>query len=390
MVHTVVAALLLLSVACGGGATAPAPQTGRLLRGPQVAQPTTTSIVVAWRSDAAEIGAVEYGPTPALGSEVADAAPTTEHVLTLAGLQPGTRYHYRILLDGVVVSEGHECATCSDDPAAPIVFAALGDTGPGFSQGAVAARVLAANPDLVVHTGDVIYQNGLEEELDPAYFGPYAGLIDRIPFYLSLGNHDTQLHGGGPLLRAVYLPTNSADGSEKFYSFDRGGIHFVALNTQDVTSPGSVQHTWLDGDLRAAAATATWIVVFFHRPPYSNSRHGGSGSLRADLVPLFEAHGVDLVLTGHDHNYERTFPLRDGAPVNANQEPDYVDPGTPVYVVTGGGGRSLYQSGSDERTAFSRSVYHFTRVEVQGRRLDLEAVGSDGAVIDRMSITKSP
>lgn len=211
--------------------------------------------------------------------------------------------------------------------------------------------------------------------------------MDRIPFYPALGNHDVLTRGGEPLLEALYLPANDADGTERFYSFEHGDAHFVALDSNGSLEPGSVQRAWLEADL--AAASATWLFVYFHHPPYSSSRHGSSVRLRESLGPLFDARGVDIVFVGHDHDYERTFPMAAGQTVDAASDPDYVDPGGTVYIVTGGGGRGLYGKGTSFFTAYSESSHHFVQVDVAGSTLTLQAARDDGAVIDRMTIAKS-
>jgi hypothetical protein len=350
------------------------PPPAPLARGPQLAQVTPTSALVAWRSISPVPGALEYGAAAEVSSPVA----TTEHVFRLTGLSPGTTYPYRLKLDGEVVGADHLLETA--DPAAPLRFVAFGDSGlPTWDQLDVAHQVAGAAPDLVLHTGDVVYESGAPWELDRAYFLPYAQLIDRIPFYPCLGNHDVRTENGRPLLDALYLPPD-----ERFYSFDRGEVHFVALDSNEDLAPGSVRLTWLADDL--AQTRARWIVVYFHHAVYSSSRHGSHLALRAQLAPLFDLHHVDLVLTGHD--YERTLPLLGDTVVDSAQEPDYVSPAGTVYVVTGAGGKSLYESGTSAFTAYSESAFHHVQVDLQGPTLVLTAVRSDGTVMDRMTITK--
>jgi hypothetical protein len=127
----------------------------------------------------------------------------------------------------------------------------------------------------------------------------------------------------------------------------------------------------------------------FHHPPYSSSHHGSDLQIRGSLGPLFDKHHVDLVLCGHDHDYERTFPLLAEQVVDANQEPSYTDPRGTVYVVTGGGGRSLYAAGTSFFTAKSQSIHHFTQVDVSGPTIHLRAIAFDGTLIDEAQITKS-
>src|SRR5262249_4340090 len=142
--------------------------------------------------------------------------------------------------------------------------------------------------------------------------------------------------------------------------------------------PGRLQEQlgWLDVDL--AATTQPWRVVFFHRSPYSSGfEHGSATDVQHAFVPIFERRGVQLVLSSHDHDYERSVPWRE----DTN--------GNPVtYVVTGGGGAPLYGVGSSAWTAKSASVYEYVRMTVNGCQMTIEAVGLDGAVVDQASINR--
>jgi 3',5'-cyclic AMP phosphodiesterase CpdA len=182
---------------------------------------------------------------------------------------------------------------------------------------------------------------------------------------------------------------NDADFTERFYSFDVGEAHFVALDTNGDLTPPSVQLDWLAADL-AAHADARWRFVFFHHPPYSSGRTDIDPDLRQSLVPILEQHGVDLVFSGHDHIYHRSYPMAAGAVVDAAQDPDYADPAGPVYIVSGGGGKSLHSSTPQPFTAFTEVVFHFVVVDVMGPSLTLRAIRRDGTEMDRMTITKAP
>jgi hypothetical protein len=130
--------------------------------------------------------------------------------------------------------------------------------------------------------------------------------------------------------------------------------------------------------------------VYFHHPAYSSSSHGSTPSVDAELVPLFDAHGVDLVFNGHDHDYERTHPMLAGAPTSTTGGPADLDPSGTIYVVTGGGGKDLYPAGTNAFTAFSISAFHALAVDVAGGTLSVTAIRDDGATLDTFSITKTP
>jgi hypothetical protein len=209
-----------------------------------------------------------------------------------------------------------------------------------------------------------------------AYFDVYQESMGDTPFYPSVGNHE--LNGGScgyqGYTDVYYLPENAPSGDEEeYYSFDWGNAHFVALDTNQSYSAGSVQYNWLVSDLQAS--TQLWTFVFFHHPAYSSGPHGSTSGVQTHLVPIFETYGVDVVFNGHDHHYERTCPILDDACTTPQD-------GSVVYVVTGGGGAPLYPASGDWFTAYHSSLYHFLKVEVNGCRLHLDAIDPNGHVFD--------
>lgn len=347
---------------------------------------TQDSVLIAWKTDQPAAGTVEYSTDQSFALSSSDAG-VQAHAISLSGLLPDTHYFYRILVDGDLLSEGHGFNTAPANGSLPFRFAAFGDSGTGGqNQLAVAARVLLSDPRLVILTGDAIYEAGAASEINPHYFVPYANLLDHVPFYVALGNHDVSTQNGQPLLDALYLPINNVDNTERYYSFDWGNVHFAALNSNSSFDAGSPQRTWLEGDL--SGSTADWKFVYFHHPPFSSSRHGSSISLRNNLEPIFDSQHVDIVFSGHDHDYERTFPLLAAQVVDAQDDPNYTNPQGPIYIVTGGGGRSLYPKGTSFFTAFSESTFHFTQVDVNGLDLTVTAIRADGTVMDQATIHK--
>ena len=293
--------------------------------------------------------------------------------------QFGARYDYRIHLGGSPVGDAHSFRTAPASATAPVRFAVIGDSGSGCPpQFRVARVVRALHPDLLIHTGDVVYNRADPRRITARYFIPYADLIDHIPFYPTWGNHDLKPGGGKHLRDALYLPTNDVDGSERFYDFQHGCVHFFAYDS--ASSPfhaGSPQHAWLVR--RLAASKATWKVVYTHFPLYASGPGGGSTALREALEPVFAEHGVDLVFHGNDHIYERSHPIRKGQVRAAD--------GT-VYVVSGGGGTSVYEINPTETTAYGESVFHAGLVEAKASQLELRAYRADGSLLDQMSLTK--
>ena len=174
---------------------------------------------------------------------------------------------------------------------------------------------------------------------------------------------------GAAFLENFHPPLGSPGSTKRYYSFDWGDAHFVALDSElyfgDEGGSAEQQKAFLERDL--AATGKRLKIAVLHRSPYGSSRHGGDESVRDNLEPLFARHGVDLVFAGHDHVYERMVPIR-GV----------------TYVVSGGGGRGLYPAGKGRLTACSRSAHHAVLVRVEGGRLSLEATEPDGTVFDRV------
>lgn len=383
------AASVLVAACSSGGPAGPAlaPLPSPLLRGPVVGDVRPDAAVVSWITETPGAAVVEFGETTAFGSVAATTSVDGAHTSRLDGLRAGVTYHYRLVFDGAVVGGPHAFRTAPADPAAPFRFVAVGDSGDGsWDQYGVAEGIALAAPDFVIHTGDVNYETDDPDLLDLHYFGPYRDLLDHLPFYLTLGNHDYVTDEGQPLLDAVVLPRNDADGTSRFYAFTWANARFVALDTNTDFTPGSAQRIWLEAEL--AAPGPTWRFVFFHHAPYTSSKTD-TGDVRAELVPVFEQYGVDIVLSGHAHNYERSYPIRAGALVDAAQDPDYVDPGGPLYVVTGGGGKSLHKLGASWFTARAEAVYHHVEVDVADRMVTITAVREDGTIIERFTVTKA-
>jgi predicted phosphodiesterase len=327
---------------------------------------------ICWVSASPDAGVVEYGKTPELGREEADVRVGRRHAVALTGLDPGSTYYYRVDgVGGMSRSGSFRTAPTSDDSR--FSFAVVGDSGSGGkAQLAVAALLERLKPDLILHTGDVVYPAGEERHYDRRFFAPYRDVVKTVPVFPVLGNHDVRKGYGAAFLENFHPPLDGPRSTKRYYSFDWGGVHFVALDSElyygDKGSSLEGQRDFLERDL--AATRKRWKIVFLHRSAYSSSKHRGDEKVREDLEPLFVRHGVDVVFSGHDHVYERTVPIR-GV----------------TYVVSGGGGRRLYRVGKSKWTASSKSAHHAVLVGVSGGRLSLEAIEAGGTVLDRTDLS---
>ena len=284
---------------------------------------------------------------------------------TIESLEPATTYCYQ-LHDGdqpLNARTGFKTAPTVDSDQ-PLRFLAFGDSGGGGAdQYALLEQMYTVPYDLMIHTGDIAYDDGTIDQFEDNVFGVYADLFRNIPFFPAAGNHDYRTNQGAPFREVFNLP---GDSGEKWYSFDYGRVHFVAIDTE---ADYATQAAWLDRDL--AANQLPWKVVYLHRPPYSSGHHGSDITLRKHLAPVLEKHGVQLLLAGHDHNYERMHPQNGVA-----------------YVVTGGGGIGTREVGKSSFTAFSEDVIHFVMVEVGTDDMILHAIDATGREFDSMVIPR--
>jgi 3',5'-cyclic AMP phosphodiesterase CpdA len=314
--------------------------------------------------DAVSLQLVSADGTRTIPTQLDPADPTgLQRVARLSGLEPGAVYCYQIAdWTGPVRFQTAPPA----DSRAPVRFIVFGDSG-GESRDLVRSEITLYPFDLLLHVGDIAYPTATLANLEAKFFDTYSRVLPSTPIFPASGNHEYRADGAAPFRQVFALPGNGGPaGKERWYSFDWGPVHFVALDTERV---GPEQAEWLDADLEQS--TLPWTIVYMHRPPFSSGKHGGAPNVRSTFSPLFVKHGVRLVLSGHDHNYERTNPI-DGV----------------TYVVTGGGGYSLIPVGSSDFTALSLSIFHFVRVEIGQEALVLQAVDIRGTAFDMHTITR--
>lgn len=205
--------------------------------------------------------------------------------------------------------------------------------------------------------GDNIYPDGDPARADAAVFGPYGPVLDNgTELVAALGNHDVRTRDGEPQMQVLGMPG-------RWYVEQFGPLEVIVLDSTRASDPE--QLAWLERTL--AASDPPWRVVMQHHPPFSAGHHGSHGPSQRSVVPLLEQGGVDLVLTGHDHDYQRSSP-QNGI----------------VYVVSGGAS-TLRPTGRAEFTEVSASVNHFVELLVFADRIELRAVTADGRVLDHFT-----
>ncbi|MBM4465902.1 MAG: hypothetical protein FJ014_10175 [Chloroflexi bacterium] len=335
-----------------------------LSKGPYLQSVTPNSIVVVWETDVPGDSVVEYGPTSAYGFAATEAATTTHHAVTIEGLSRYTIYHYRVLTNGSALSDDSTFKTAADPTQGTFSFAVYGDNRTNHAaHQSVVDRALTLAPDFVLDTGDLVEDGTVAGQWD-TFFDIERELLRTAPFFPCLGNHE---RNSAHYFDLFHLPNN-----ERYYSFDYGHAHIVALEVdgyQDY-SAGSAQYNWLASDL--AGTSQPWRFVFFHFPPYSSGSHGDDLTAQRDLVPLFEQYGVQIVFNGHDHDYERSL-------VNGVN-----------YIVAGGGGAPLYSVTGGPYTVYAESTLHVVSIAVNEHTLTSVGVRPDGTTFDQFTMTCTP
>ena len=281
--------LVLLAVLAGAAPAAAA----ALARGPYVQMGHfTNQATIVWRTDASADGAVDYGLTTNYGA-TATGGSGYQHEVALTGLLPGTTYFYRVRSGGAALATAS--FRSGKIPGSAFRIGLFSDAHLG-GNAAIGNLLALAEPDLLLAIGDMT-DDGLYSDLDNNLFSKMGAVLASAPLYWTPGNHDVR-DGFAACREAFVLP-----GDEQSYSFEYADALIVSLNAEDL--PGTA---WLAGVL--AASAKPWKIVFFHEPAYSpDGGHGEEETIRNQYVPVMEQHGVQLMVSGHNHFYYRSSPV---------------------------------------------------------------------------------
>jgi PKD repeat protein len=408
-------------------------KTISLSRGPYLQQGGSDSVTVRWRTDVPSDSEVLCGTTQgALVSCAQDLTLVQDHAIELTGLDDDTTYYYAIGTTGGVLAgddADHKFIT------APLVGTQrptrawiIGDSGRG-DQNAMDVRdayytaVGSAPTHLWLMLGDNAYDTGTDGEYQSKLFDIYPTILKQSVLWPTLGNHDSATANSvaetGPYFDIFTLPTAGesggvSSGTEAYYSFDYGNIHFVVLDSTDTPrTPGSTMLMWLASDL--AATAQDWIIAVWHHPPYSKGSHDSDleaplMEMRANVVPILDDYGVDLTFTGHSHSYERSSPIEghyglsgtfDASMLTAGGDGDPASDGPYVKSVVGpdphsgivhtvAGNGSQTTGGSLDHPAMLRSLNVLGSVilDVNGNQVDVTMLDSNGVPQDQFRILK--
>ena len=405
----------------------------RITRGPYLQLGTPDSILIRWRTNLPTTSAVQFGlNAEAMTNNITASQVVTEHVIAINNLVPETTYFYTVgAITQTLTSPNANHYFVTAPPVGqrtPTRIWVLGDSG----YAPTAQRVRDAyyrytgnrRTDVMLMVGDNAYPYGTDEEFQTGLFDVFADTIDKTTLWPALGNHDTHnadvASQTGPYFDVFSLPTQGEaggipSGTEAYYSFDYGNIHFICLDSvKSIWWPLGPQPMidWLYNDLQSTHQD--WIIAYWHHPPYSKGKHdsdteSGSIRMRERILPLLENAGVDLVLSGHSHSYERSYLIDGHYGTSGTFEEDMIlnhtsgDPGIDrayyktkhphkgaVYVVAGTSGAALRDGAFDHPVMYTHQLkYGSVVIDVVENVLSLAFLDDNGIVQDRFSLYKS-
>ena len=316
-------------------------------RAPYIQMLTSESVVIHWLTEDIQRGVVGFGEESGdLATIELESSPTKNHIVKLPNLKPDTRYYYQTGKMGgfnAFDPEKHWFYTHPEE-VVPTRIWVIGDSGTAsetlYQVRDAALRWMQENPlhteqidkqsntqsnnddntphiNVWISLGDIAYPSGSNDQFQSALFEPFEDITANTVLWPVYGNHDDRRW---TYFRIFSLPENAEAGgvashTENYYSFDYSNAHFVMLDSQasNLSAMGKMAN-WLKNDL--AQNTKPWLIAAVHHPPYTKGTHDSDGifdsygrmqDIRKNIVPILEQAGVDLVLSGHSHMYERSY-----------------------------------------------------------------------------------
>ncbi len=422
----------------------------KLIRGPYLQLASDTGMMIRWRTDAATRSSVRYGLKPdQLDQQVNELDLVREHKISLTGLNPDTRYYYAIgtLKDTLAIGADQYFSTLpSAGQVGKYRIGVFGDCGAlSVNQAKVRDEFLKylgpKDLNAWILLGDNAYNDGTDMEYQAKFFNIYKDrLLKNYPVFPAPGNHDyhdvdfgsefAQNNHNTAYYQNFTMPVEAESGgvpshNPAYYSFNIGNVHFLSLDSYGKEEDQyflydtlSSQVKWVREDLKQNK-NRDWVVAFWHYPPYSMGTHnsdtdGIMTKIRENFISILEQQGVDLIICGHSHVYERSKLMKGHYGLEASFDPKkhnlsnssgYVDnkgksdpyikksvsaPGT-VYVVSG----SASYVGKPEASWPHDAMFYSNAtdpgaamIEVEGKRLDFKWVCGDGVIRDQFTVMK--
>jgi len=361
-------------------------------KGPVLLRVSQDQAALMWETEIGGPGEVLYGE-----GDVLDKKATTEpikveykinkkaafiHKVWLENLEPGRTYSYRVtgprvpILQRIaklgrspVQNKVYKFRTVPADTN-EVTFLVYGDsrTDPKTHR-KVVEQMMKKKVDFVVHCGDLVSSGDRYEQFGPQFFEPVKGLAETVPLYIAKGNHE----GNSGNFEKLLIPT----GEKNSFSFDYGPLHYLCVDNVSKGLRTKEQLELIASDTKSS--TARWKFVSYHIPSLNFGGHWSAWGHPDALRILAEA-GVDFVVTGHSHQYERFWPI---APP-AGSGGSYV-----THITCGGGGAPLSRVKQSLYHAYAGKIYHFCLFHINGDKLTMDTIDIDGKIIDHLEITKT-
>ena len=357
----------------------------------------STSMVVMWATEGRSTGEVEWNGQTASSMDYCYNHDMAFHMATMTDLIPGEEVSYRV---GSGESWSDEYTFTPIDPNLKhfewISIADHGDSSEGMD---VSEAIISdTEAQLVTISGDISYADGEQSAWDD-WFNVQQDSMTVIPWITGVGNHENEPGYGFTPYEHRFDSDGQIESEVFWYSRIIPGVHMIFMSTEHDYEPGSVQYSWLEQELQSVDRTNTpFVIVYGHSPMYSsNSYHGSEVELRTAVEQLYVDNGVDFVIAGHDHFYERTWPVSAEVVMDTGNGFDRFARGeAPIHLVIGMAGRSAYEDLDEPQPEWSayreNSTYGWTRWVYDGdtREISMTFYRLDGSIGDEFTLQEAP
>ncbi len=357
-------------------------------RAPFIQRPSQTTVTIAWRRANISTGILSIGTAPGVWMDTLSSPTNTQkHYFDITGLTANTQYFYQAYSAApgdTFTSAITSFYTAEEDTSDNISFLVYGDCGYNNTpQNQVKDLMENEDADFGIVTGDV--DQGVGDNYDGVFFNVYQDILDKDCHFTTIGNHDTYADGASTYLDAFYLFHNNPANSERYYSFTWGDAKFICLDANMTYAVGSAQYNWMIDELKCN--DKKWLFVYCHQPPWSNCwsadyyvpfspyfLYQGNDDMRTLLVPKWELFGVDFVLNGHSHCYQR-------GDYNGIQ-----------YLISGGGGAStldFHTNNNSPNISVEMFENHYVKFLISENTAKYYMIDKYGVYRDSVIVNKS-
>ena len=356
-----------------------------------------TSMVVIWATEGRSTGEVEWNGQTASSMDYCYNHDMAFHMATMTDLTPGEEVTYRVGSGG---SWSDEYTFTPIDPSAKqFEWISIADHGDS-SEGMDVSEAIIADSDarLVTISGDISYADGEQSAWDD-WFNVQQDSMTVIPWITGVGNHENEPGYGFTPYEHRFDSDGQIESETFWYSRQIPGVHMIFMSTEHDYDSGSTQFAWLEQELASVNRDVTpFVIVYGHSPMYSsNSYHGSEVELRTAVEQLYVDNGVDLVIAGHDHFYERTWPVSAEVVMDTGNGFDRFSRGeAPIHLVIGMAGRSAYEDLDEPQPEWSayreNNTYGWTRWVYDGdaREISMTFYRLDGSIGDEFTLQEAP